>query len=82
LSEWVPARNVRGLVTNIRNPPTIFMHWLMRKFVDTDAKLDATRKERVARGEARMGTLRGEDLRKWNKAREREMREKGTTITG
>uniref|UniRef100_A0A6U0BPF2 GYF domain-containing protein n=1 Tax=Ostreococcus mediterraneus TaxID=1486918 RepID=A0A6U0BPF2_9CHLO len=82
LCEWVPVRNVRGLVANIRNPPTIFMHWLMRKFVDTDAKLEATRRERHERGEARSVTLRGDDVRSWNKSRDRDLRNGGSSLTG
>jgi len=82
LCEWVPVRNVRGLVANIRNPPTIVMHWLMRKFVDTDAKLEATRRERHERGEARSVTLRGDDVRSWNKSRDRDLRNGGSSLTG
>ena len=61
LSDWVPARNVRGLISNIRNPPTIIMHWLMRKFVDT---------------------LRGEEVSRWSKRRDREMRDGPGQVLG
>ena len=61
---------------------TIFMHWLMRKFVDTDAKLEATRRERHERGEARSVTLRGDDVRSWNKSRDRDLRNGGSSLTG
>lgn len=76
MSDWVPARNVRGLIPLIRNPPTIFMHWIMRKFVDTDEKLAATRAERHARGLAKSDTLTAEGYDKLEKKREKELRAK------
>ena len=82
LSDWVPARNVRGLITNIRNPPTIIMHWLMRKFVDTDAKFAAIRRERYERGQALSDTLRGEEVSRWSKRRDREMRDGPGQVLG
>lgn len=82
LQDWLPVRNIRGLIPNIRNPPTIFMHWLMRKFVDTDAKLEVVRRKRFDHGEAKTDTLKGEDVRKWNTSRERELRRSGTSLTG
>ena len=74
LGDWLPARNVRGLITNIRNPPTIAMHWLMRKFVDTDAKLAAIRRERFERGSAKSDTLAGERVSRWSSERDEEVR--------
>ena len=71
MSDWVPARNVRGLVPNIRNPPTIALHWLMRKFVDTDEKLAATRRERFERGQAATDTLAGEAVSRWSRRRQK-----------
>lgn len=82
LSDWVPARNVRGLISNIRNPPTIIMHWLMRKFVDTDAKFAAIRRERYERGQALSDTLRGEEVSRWSKRRDREMRDGPGQVLG
>jgi hypothetical protein len=74
LGDWLPARNVRGLITNIRNPPTIAMHWLMRKFVDTDAKLAAIRRERFERAQAKSDTLAGERVSQWSSERDEEVR--------
>lgn len=74
LGDWLPARNVRGLITNIRNPPTIAMHWLMRKFVDTDAKLAAIRRERFERAQAKSDTLAGERVSRWSSGRDEEVR--------
>ena len=82
LSDWVPARNVRGLIPLIRNPPTVFMHWIMRKFVDTDAKLAATRAERHARGLAKSDTLTAEGFDKLEKKRARELRAKSEAEAG
>ena len=80
LGDWIPARNVRGLIPLIRNPPTILMSWIVRKFVDTDEKIRALRAHRFSEGLAKSDTLDAEGVSKWDKKRRAELKRQGKVL--
>lgn len=80
LGDWIPARNIRGLIPLIRNPPTIFMSWIVRKFVDTDEKIRALRAQRFSEGLAKSDTLDAEGVSKWDKKRRAELKRQGKVL--